>query len=106
MDFPLVPAVTLTTIPSRERAERVPQNNPETSPTPWAAPTQTLFIKNYKPVGDTVYIDVEFEEIFDQTNQSKRLLKWPQFRLRQAMNLYQKVAEGEQPKEHIIDLYA
>ena len=105
MDFPLIPSRS-SNLPFRESADRLPQPSSRTLHLPLSAPTQKLHIKNFKPIGDTLYIDVEFQEGLDQSELSNYLLKWPDFRLRNAFGCYYKSAGGKQRKDlHTVDLY-
>jgi hypothetical protein len=84
----------------------LPQPSLRTFHPPLSAPAQKLLIKNYTPIGDTLYINVEFQEGFNQSDLSNYLLKWPDFRLRNAIGSYYKSAGGKQRKElHTVDLY-
>ena len=103
MDFPLIPYGSLCN-PLRERVERLPQVTPDVPLSPKTAPTQTLFIKDFTPIRNTNFIDVEFQEGFD--NPSANLPNWPDFRLRNAFNRYYQATEREQQKTlSTVDLF-
>src|SRR4030042_2312253 len=97
MDFPLIPYGSLNT-PPRERVERLPQFSPTLPPPPNTAPTQTLFIKDFTSIGNTIFVDVEFQEGFDPISPSANFPNWPDFRLRNAFNRYYQAAERDQQK--------
>jgi hypothetical protein len=105
MDFPLIPSRS-SHLPSREKPDLLPQPSPESSPVPQPASTQTLFIKGFSPIGNTLFIDVEFQEIADQLDLSNKFPHWPDFRLRNAFSQYHNLAKKKQPTQHTIDLYA
>lgn len=105
MGLSLIPSRS-TNLPFRENADRLPQPYPKTPHHPLSVPTQKLLIKNFTPIGDTGYIDVEFQEGFDQRTLSNYLLKWSDFRIRNAIVSYFRSAGGKQRKEHhTVDLY-
>jgi hypothetical protein len=105
MDLSLIPSRS-TNLPFRESTDRLPQPSSRTFRHPETTLTQKLLIKNYTPIGDTLYIDVEFQEGFNQSDLSNYLLKWPDFRIRNAIGCYYKSAGGKQRKElHTVDLY-
>lgn len=105
MELSLIPSRS-SNLPYRENADRLPQPSPRAFHSPLSALAQKLLVKNYTPMGDSLYIDVEYQEGFTQSDLSNYLLKWPDFRLRNAIGSYYKSAGGKQQKElHTVDLY-
>jgi len=68
-------------------------------------PSQTIFIKRFRPVVKNDYIDVEFQEVFDQKTPSSNLPKGQTGLPRNAISFYYKAAQGNRPDPHTIDLY-
>ncbi len=56
-------------------------------------------------MGKNDIIDVEFQEVFDQKAPSNNLPKRPDRLPRNAISFYYKVAQGNRPNPHTIDLY-
>lgn len=104
MDFPLIPSRS-SHLPFRGKTDLLPQPSPESSPVPQTASNPALFIKGFSPIGNTHFIDVDFQEISHQLNLSKKDPGWPDFRLRNAFSQYYNAGQKKQQKHHIIDLY-
>ena len=104
MNFPLIPSGS-SQRPFREKTDLLPQPSPESSPAARTASAPTLFIKGFSPLGNTRYIDVEFQEIADPLDLSNRFPHWPDFRLRNAFSQYYNLAQRKPQKQHTIDLY-
>jgi hypothetical protein len=105
MDFHLIPSRS-PYLPFKEKPELLPQPSPESSPVPPPVSTQPLFIKGFSPIGNTLFIDVEFQEIGDPLDLSNQFPRWPDFRLRNAFSQYHNAAQKKQRNYHTIDLYA
>ncbi|WP_461374662.1 hypothetical protein [Candidatus Aquicultor sp.] len=105
MDFPLIPSRS-SHHPFREKTDLVRQPSPESSPIAQAASAQALLIKGYSSVGNSRFIDVEFQEIVDQTDLSNQFPHPPDFRLKNAFSQYHNLARRKPQKQHTIDLYA
>lgn len=99
MDFPLIPSRS-SHLPFRGKTDLLPQPSPESSPVPQTASNPALFIKGFSPLGNTLFIDVEFQE-----NLPDRIPNWPNYRLRNAFSQYHSAGQKKQQKHHIIDLY-
>jgi hypothetical protein len=104
MDFPLIPSRS-SHLPFRGKTGLLPQPSPESSPVPQTASNPALFIKGFSPIGNTLFIDVEFQEITDRLDLPNRIPRWPDFRLRNAFNQYHNAGREKQRQQHIIDLY-
>jgi hypothetical protein len=105
MDFPLIPSRS-SHLSFKEKTDLLPQPSPESSPVPQPASTQPLFIKGFPPIGNTLFIDVEFQEIGDPMDLSNRVPRWPDFRLRNAFSQYHNAAQKKKRNYQTIDLYA
>ena len=105
MDFPLIPSRS-SHLPFREKTDLLPQPSPESSPPLPVASTQPIFIKGFSPIGNTLFIDVEFQEVVDQLDLPNQFPRWPDFRLRNAFSQYHNVAKRNRRDQHTIVLYA
>ena len=105
MNFPLIPSRS-SQRPFREKTDLLPQPSPDLSPAVRTASTQALFIKGFSPIGNSLYIDVEFQEIADQWDLAKRFHHWPDFRMRNAFSQYHTAAQRKQRQQHTVDLFA
>jgi hypothetical protein len=105
MDFPLIPSRS-SHHPFREKTDLVPLPSPESSPPAKQVSAQPLYIKGFSPIGNTRYIDVEFQEISDPWDLADRFAHWPDFRFRNAFSQYHNTAGKNRPNQHTIDLYA
>jgi hypothetical protein len=105
MELSLLPSRS-SYLPYRENADRLLQPSLKAPHHPLSDPIQGLLIKNFTPIGNTGYVDVEFQEDFDQRALSKYLLKWSDFRIRNAIVSYFRSAGGKQQKDlHTVDIY-
>ena len=105
MNFPLIPSGS-SQRPFREKTDLLPQPSQERSPTAQTASAQPVFIKRSFPLGNTGYIDVEFQEIADPLDLSDRFRRCPDFRLRNAFSQYHNLARRRPQKQPMVDLYA
>jgi hypothetical protein len=105
MDFPLIPSRS-SHLPFQEKKDLSPQSSPESPLVPQLASTHPILIKSFSPVRNTLFIDVEYQEIADQMDLSTRFPRWPDFKLRNAFSQYHNSAQKKQRKLHTIDLYA
>jgi hypothetical protein len=101
MDFPLIPSRS-SHLPFRGKTDLLPQPSPESLPVPQAASNPALLIKGFKSMGNTVFIDVEFQE-----NLPDKISNWPDYQLRNAFSQYHShsISPKKQKTNHIIDLY-
>ncbi|MBI4763154.1 MAG: hypothetical protein HY787_00925 [Deltaproteobacteria bacterium] len=104
MNFPLIPSRS-SHLPFRGKTDLQPQPSPETSPVPQKVSPPTLFIKGFSPIGNTLFIDVEFQEIADRLDLPIGIPRWPDFRLRNAFNQYHNAGQEKQRQQPIVDLY-
>jgi hypothetical protein len=104
MNFPLIPSGS-SQRPFREKTDLLPQPSPESSPASQTASAQPVFIRGFSAIGNTRYIDVEFQEIADPLDLSDRFPRSPDFRFRNAFNQYHNLAQRKPQKQHAIDLY-
>ena len=103
MDFSIIPA-GLPLFPLEERDRRKRSDPRGITPIPWAGPPQNILLKGFKPVGNTIYIDVEFDEIIYAGGSTSNRTVRPNLPLQKALNLYSKAAHEKQPPKHTIDL--
>lgn len=105
MNFPLIPSGS-TQRHFREKTDLLPQTSQDRSPAAQTLLAQPPIIKSFSPIGNTGYIDVEFQEISDQLELSDRFRRCPDFRLRNAFSQYHYFARRKPRQLHTIDLYA
>ena len=90
----------------RETTDRLTQF-PQAAPhSPWVAPAQNIFIQNYYSTHYNSYIDVEYPEVSSRINPPGIRSKSADSPPRRVTDLYQKLAEGRQPEQHAVDLFA
>jgi hypothetical protein len=104
MDFPLIPSRS-SHLPFQEKKDLSPQSSPESPLVPQLLATHPALIRSFSPMGNTLFIDVEFQEISDQLDLSTRFPRLPDFKLRSAFSKYQNAAQKKQRNLHTIDLY-